>query len=240
MISVVIPARNEEKYLPKCLESLKNQDFSGDYEIIVVDNNSSDKTIAIATGYGVKVVSCSSIGVAHARQQGAMAAEGDIVVQADADTIYSTDWLTRINRHFETKAESVALAGFYVYQQPAYWANVEYFLRHKFNRLSIMMIKEPMYISGANFAFRKQLFLNAGGYQPDSLYPDQWGISHALHRFGRITYDRNLIAFTSSRRVQKPAYIILGDMARNFTGVCLYFGRRILRNRKKNNSRQED
>jgi glycosyltransferase involved in cell wall biosynthesis len=226
MISVVIPARNEEKYLPQCLESLKNQDFTSDFEIIVVDNGSIDNTISVATENRAKVISCSLIGTAHARQQGAMAAAGDIIVQADADTVYPADWLSRINKHFEVESASVALAGFYMYQQPAYWAKVEYFLRHKFNRLSIMMIKEPMYISGANFAFRKQIFLVAGGYRSDSLYPDQWGISHALHKFGRIDYDRNLIAFTSSRRVQKPAYKILWETMKNITGVGSYFMRR--------------
>ena len=44
MISVVIPAYNEEKLIGECLDSLKNQDFTGDYEIIVVDNASSDHT----------------------------------------------------------------------------------------------------------------------------------------------------------------------------------------------------
>jgi len=56
MISVIIPVFNEEKFLPRCLESLKNQKFK-DFEIIVVDNNSTDKTAEIAKKFNVILVS---------------------------------------------------------------------------------------------------------------------------------------------------------------------------------------
>lgn len=55
-VSVVIPAYNEERYLPLCLESLRNQDYAGDYEIIVVDNTSTDNTPEVALAMGAKVV----------------------------------------------------------------------------------------------------------------------------------------------------------------------------------------
>lgn len=53
--SVVIPAFNEEKFLPNCLKSLKEQDFK-DFEIIVVNNNSIDKTAKIAKEFGARVI----------------------------------------------------------------------------------------------------------------------------------------------------------------------------------------
>ena len=56
MISVIIPVFNEEKFLPRCLESLKNQKFKY-FEIIVVDNNSTDKTAEIAKKFNVILVS---------------------------------------------------------------------------------------------------------------------------------------------------------------------------------------
>jgi len=51
MISVVIPALNEEKYLPDCLKSLRNQDYTGTYEIIIADNGSTDNTVRIAQDF---------------------------------------------------------------------------------------------------------------------------------------------------------------------------------------------
>ena len=58
MISVVIPAFNEEKYLPDCLKSLRNQDYTGPYEIIIADNGSVDETVRIAQNFGARIVSC--------------------------------------------------------------------------------------------------------------------------------------------------------------------------------------
>ena len=54
--SVIVPAYNEAAYLERALDSLLHQDYDGEYEVIVVDNNSSDDTAAIAAGYGVRVV----------------------------------------------------------------------------------------------------------------------------------------------------------------------------------------
>jgi glycosyltransferase involved in cell wall biosynthesis len=68
-ISVIIPAFNEEEFLGNCLLSLKKQDFK-DFEIIVVDNNSTDKTGEIAKKFGVILVSEKNQGVAFARNIG--------------------------------------------------------------------------------------------------------------------------------------------------------------------------
>jgi len=53
-VSVVIPAHNEEIYLLSCLESIKNQDYAGEYEVIVVDNASTDNTAQIARDWGAQ------------------------------------------------------------------------------------------------------------------------------------------------------------------------------------------
>ena len=55
--SVVVPAYNEEAFLPETLRSLRRQDYPGAYEIVVVDNNSTDATAEIARSFGVRVVS---------------------------------------------------------------------------------------------------------------------------------------------------------------------------------------
>jgi len=83
MLSIVIPTKNEEKYLPVLLESIKKQSFS-DYELIVADNDSPDKTREIAESYGAKVVRGGM--PAAGRNSGAAVASGDIVLFLDADT----------------------------------------------------------------------------------------------------------------------------------------------------------
>jgi glycosyltransferase involved in cell wall biosynthesis len=119
IISIVIPAFNEEQYLPECLESLRKQDYSGDYEIIVGDNKSADQTATVARDFGVKVIPCfEKKSVIYARQAGADIAQGEIIIQSDADTIYPADWLRKITEHFSNDPDIVAVAGRYVYRNP--------------------------------------------------------------------------------------------------------------------------
>src|SRR4030042_1435122 len=88
-ISVIIPARNEARLIAGTLKSLQKQSYTGDYEVVVVDNGSTDNTAEVARECGVRVISAKEQrSVFYARQVGAEATDGDIIVQADADTLY--------------------------------------------------------------------------------------------------------------------------------------------------------
>ncbi len=224
MISIVIPALNEEHYLPDCLKSLHNQDWKGEREIIVVDNGSTDNTAKVAAQLGAKVVQCPRRGVAFARQAGADQAKGEIIVQVDADTTYPSGWLGGIAAQFERDPGTVAVAGRYAYSNPARWAPFERaFRKYVFNKVGAALFRRPLSISGANFAFRREAFIRAHGYDPASLYPDQWGISRRLSRFGRIRYDDSLVATTSARRVAKPVHVLAYEVVRNCAHISLHF-----------------
>src|SRR5687767_1303804 len=88
-LSIVIPAYNEEKYLPQTLEALQTALRSiVDQEIIVVDNASTDATREIAAGFaGVKVVDEPERNIGAARNAGARASTGEAIVFLDADTL---------------------------------------------------------------------------------------------------------------------------------------------------------
>ena len=99
-ISVIIPARNEEKTLPLLLQDLKEQDYAP-HEIIVVDDDSEDDTAAVAHAFGVNVVSLRGkpsgwVGKSWACQSGAEAASGESILFLDADVRLSPDGLRRI------------------------------------------------------------------------------------------------------------------------------------------------
>lgn len=81
-LSIVIPVKNEEAILPKLLESVKRQSFS-DYEIIVADAHSTDKTADVAKRYGAKIVEGGMPG--PGRNSGALEAKGDVIAFLDAD-----------------------------------------------------------------------------------------------------------------------------------------------------------
>jgi len=223
MISIIIPALNEEKFLLDCLNSLKKQYYKGKYEIILVDNNSIDNTKEIAKNFGIKIIRCSKKGVFYARKMGISTASGDIIIQADADTVYPKYWLSRISKQFSSHLEVVAVAGKFVYKDPPFWAGFEYLIRGFVNNLTLTFLRRPCLISGANFAFRKEAFLKVGGYDKKSLSFDQYDIARRLSKMGKVIYDKKITALTSSRRVQKPPIFVLRDFVLNLTNIFIYF-----------------
>ncbi len=217
MISVVIPAFNEGKLIRKCLESMKQQDYTGEFEVIVVDNGSHDNTAQIAREMGVGVVSCTPKGVAFARQAGADAAKGEIIVQADADTIYPRGWLTRIDKQFKKHPRAVAVAGTFWYSNPPWWGIFEYVLRIFFGWLSSWTLGRPYIISGANFAYYKSALARIGGYRHESYSSDQIDISSRLSKVGKVFYDGRSCCLTSERSVAKPVFQIIREFIRNLS-----------------------
>lgn len=96
-LSFVIPAFNEEEYVARTIRSVMDavRCVPVDYEVIVVDNNSTDRTAAVARSLGARVVAESISGIARARNRGARAARGEWLVFVDADTLISDELLAR-------------------------------------------------------------------------------------------------------------------------------------------------
>lgn len=99
-VSVVIPAYNEAKYIGKCLESIVNQKVQPD-EIIIVDNNCTDKTPEIAKKFGARIVKEEKQGMISARNTGFNSANYEIIARTDADAILPKDWISKIKEHFK-------------------------------------------------------------------------------------------------------------------------------------------
>jgi len=101
-ISVVIPAYNEEEFLPLTIKSIHNLKRKPD-EILVVDGDSTDKTREIARKLGVQVLKVEHRGIGYARQCGIEKASGDVIAFTDADTTVPTHWLTIIEETLSKK-----------------------------------------------------------------------------------------------------------------------------------------
>lgn len=93
-ISVVVPSRNDATYLKSCLEALARQTRQAD-EIVVVDNDSSDSTSAVARRFGARVVSQPVHGIWPAASAGYDAASSDIIARLDADSVPGDDWVEK-------------------------------------------------------------------------------------------------------------------------------------------------
>lgn len=111
-LSVIIPAYNEERHLAACLDSLAAQTVLP-LEVIVVDNNSTDKTVKIARSYPfVRVVKEKHQGIVYARDAGFNAARGTIIGRIDSDSVLPPTWVEYIHDFYAQSANhNVALTG---------------------------------------------------------------------------------------------------------------------------------
>jgi glycosyltransferase involved in cell wall biosynthesis len=94
-VSVIVPAHDEERWIGECLDSLARQTHP-DFEVIVVDDSSTDRTAEIARAKGVRVLGVERAGAGGARNEGARVATGEILAFLDADEIFYPDFLERL------------------------------------------------------------------------------------------------------------------------------------------------
>ncbi|MEM3638847.1 MAG: glycosyltransferase [Candidatus Micrarchaeaceae archaeon] len=198
-ISVVIPTYNEEKYIGKALFALSRQSFK-DFDIIVVDKESTDKTRKIAKSYGARVIMVRRPGIAIARNAGAKAAKGPVLLFIDADTVASKDLLALYAKAF-SNPDVIAATGPILpleRRDPLMMASYK-FVSVLFVRLSIAVGRPS--IVGSNFAIRKDVFDKVHGFNEKFLTYEDWDLSNRIKRFGRIAYLPKAIVYTSTRRV---------------------------------------
>ena len=88
-LSFVIPAWNEEKLIGKTIEAIQQSSSKYDFEIIVADDASTDRTAEIARELGSRVLKCNNMQIGPTRNDGASVATGEILIFVDADTIVS-------------------------------------------------------------------------------------------------------------------------------------------------------
>jgi glycosyltransferase involved in cell wall biosynthesis len=154
--SIVIPAYNEEAFIGATLRSLLAQDLADPYEIVVVDNNSSDETAWVAAAHGAIVVREERQGVCWARQRGTEIAAGEIIVSADADTFYETGWLSRIDPEFRKDSGCVAVVGPFRFADAPRWGQAWTSFLFGFVFVVSRLTRRVPYVAAANLAFRKE------------------------------------------------------------------------------------
>ncbi|MBN2100676.1 glycosyltransferase [Candidatus Dojkabacteria bacterium] len=208
-ISIVIPAFNEEGYIDECLESILNQDFDQDYEVIVVNNTSTDNTEKIVREYkNVILVEEQIKGIAQARQTGFMAAKSDIIVSTDADVIVPRTWLSSIWNLMLDNKDAVAIGGYWIlYGNPIFE-----FIYKKAADLDILTKLTKIYsgqpLSTANLAVRKWAWEKVGGFDTEiktASGMDDIDITLKLSKIGRVIASNDFIVRASARRyIKKP------------------------------------
>lgn len=208
-VSVVMPAYNEEENILRTLSSLSRTITHRSVEFVIVDNNSRDRTAAIARSAGVICVPETVQGITPARNAGLRAARGKYILNADADTIYPPDWVEQMVKPLDNPAHALCYGRFsfipvggtgrLVYFFYEYLADLVRYLNKYFR-------EEAINVYGFNSAFRKAQALEVDGFDhPPQANEDGWLALKLRNKgFGKLYYvtSTKALVWTTDRRLQ--------------------------------------
>lgn len=209
MISVIIPTFNEEKYVGKCIEGIKSQTFR-DYEVIIVDGKSADKTVeAIKRISDFKVIHSERRNAPYQRNLGAKHAKGDFLVFTDADTTLSPNTFYEVNKLLK---ENLNVAGGSITGifEPI---GLEVRLLNRINPL----VQKTLSLTYAYCIFaRRGIFEKTGGFM--NCVCEDTELGERMKQCGKIAVLSNCSYVSSSRRFGK-----IGFYSSIWTWVSEYF-----------------
>lgn len=227
-LSLIIPAYNEEAYLAGCLQSasaeLRANSDRGPFEIIVVDNASTDHTAEIASSFpDVRVVPEPRKGLTQARQRGFEEAKGAILAYVDADTRMPPGWIGRVLDAYDSRERVVCVSGPYVYYDlPT--------VKKALVRLYWLLVAKPTYrltrymAVGGNFAASREALAKISGFDTTiAFYGEDTNIARRLSELGEVVFDMNLVMHTSARRLHVEGFATTGiRYAMNFVSEAIF------------------
>jgi glycosyltransferase involved in cell wall biosynthesis len=206
-VSFIIPSRNEEGYIANCINSIKEQKLNNPYEVIVVDNMSTDKTVMIAENLGANTVKEEKLGLAYVRARGLAIAQGDIIFFVDADTILPPKWALKIINYFAKHKDVVGIScGFKFYDGKLHENIGRFFIQlpNPFFNYILQCLNKPHLFFGQSFALRKSALLRAGGIDMNfPFYTEDLAIARRLYTQGKVRYIPSLTVKTSARRYHR-------------------------------------
>jgi biofilm PGA synthesis N-glycosyltransferase PgaC len=203
-MSIIIPAYNEEVTVTSSIKSMLNLNYP-DYEVIVVDDGSSDNTFNEASKYsekGVKVIRQKNTGKPGAINTGIKNASGEIVITVDADSKLHPDALTWIARRFSRNPRLGAVAGNVKIDKPTgllkTLQSLEYTTSINLIRKSQSALHCVMIVPGAIAALKTKV-LHEVGYFPSDTFAEDFDITMKILKAGyHVEYESRAIAFTQA------------------------------------------
>ena len=205
-VSIVIPAYNEEEFIAQTLKTVCALDYP-DFEVIVVDNASTDKTSEIAKQFPVKVVFEKNKGLLYARERGRVEATGDIIANIDADCVVDSDWLSKAIPLFKNK-KVIAVSGPYDYfdGSPVFRAFSLSIQKYMYTAMShvLRFMNKGGIIIGGNNLIRADILREVGGYDTSILfYGEDTDTAKKISKKGQIVFSGKICMKTSARRFQR-------------------------------------
>lgn len=207
----MIPVYNEEKYILRTLNKIISQSYNN-YEIIIVNNNSTDATDTIVkyfiqttpTTIPIQYVTESRQGTNYARECGRRLADGDIIALLDADCLPDYNWVANGAKKLTTK-NIVAATGAYFYYDANIFIKIFSLLTQlsifKFVNKIIQWRKKGAILIGGNAFLNRGILNQVGGFNTSlTFYGDDIDIAIKMSKYGFVSYSTILTIKTSSRR----------------------------------------
>ncbi|MBI2039598.1 glycosyltransferase family 2 protein [Candidatus Microgenomates bacterium] len=219
-VSVVIPAFNEEKYIENCLFSLlkSEQRTKINYEVILVDNNSTDKTqeraLKFKDGINLRIIHEKKQGRGAARARGFKEARGEIILSADSDTIFYPDWVEILVNGIGGQVVAVTTSCKIV-DCSALTNAVFNFIQPKL-MVFYRLIFGYYWLSGFSFGILKSVYEKSGGFDPSMQAQEDTDLSFRVARLGKIRFINKPVIF-SGRRFKDGLVVGLYDYFRSFS-----------------------
>jgi glycosyltransferase involved in cell wall biosynthesis len=203
-ISVIIPVKNEEDKIERCLEAVFNQTAQL-FEVIVVDGHSTDKTVEKARKFPVKVIYEDYGTVGGARQVGVENANGDFIAFTDADCIPERNWIENLVKKFDD--DIVGVGGGTMNIGKGLWEKTIALALDSFlgsaNSVQDRVFKEKRFvksISGCNSMYRKEDLKNIGGFNVALSINEETELNRRLTELGKLLYIPNAIVLHNQNR----------------------------------------
>ena len=210
-LSFVVPAYNEEAYLPACLESIMAQtgELGDAVEIIMVNNASTDRTREVAMGFkGVRVVDEPRKGLTFARQAGFAASTGELIANVDSDSRLTEGWVATVLKEFAAEPKLVALSGPFIYydMSPSQRFSVQifYLIAYLVYAVNRWVLRAGSMVQGGNFVLRRTALEKIGGFNTAiAFYGEDTDIARRMNQVGEVKFTFDLKMFSSARRLKK-------------------------------------
>lgn len=174
-ISVIVPARNEAKVIADLLRDLRQQAYKN-FEVIVIDDHSTDATVQIAreiiqADARLRIIPNTNIGKKSALTTGISNANGDVIVTTDADCRVDPEWLTAINQNFQNPEVKMLIGAVKIEADGSLFSAMQAmeFASLVGSGVATLFFGFPTMCNGANLAFKKHVFEEVNGYD-DNLH----------------------------------------------------------------------
>lgn len=216
-VTVSIPAYNEETTIIQTLASLCNTNTKRPIEIIVINNNSTDRTEELVKACGINCILETTQGITPARNTGLKNAKGKYVLSADADTIYPKDWIEEMVKPLDNSSNAITYGRFSFIPTAKTQRGTYFFYEYfaEFSRLLNNFIKdEAVNVYGFNSGFRRDQGLSVDSFNhPPGTNEDGWLATKLRNKgFGKLYYVTNIkaLVWTTDRRIQLDGGLIPG------------------------------